>query len=105
MKKFRVLLNGRNFLLDMGYDGLKKHGFFTTRWVKANDEVEAENSAVEMVRQCSQLRSVVLNEKDDPPEIFLEEIDVAVAFEYFRRKPGKGYIFYPEDGGEENREE
>ena len=104
MKKYRVLLNGRNFILETGDDGPKKHGFFTTRWVKANDEVEAENSAVEMIRQCSKLRSAVLNEKDDPPRIFLEEIYIAGAFEYFRRKPGKGYVFYPEDESEENGE-
>jgi hypothetical protein len=45
VKKFQVRLHGRNFLLDL--DGnASSHGFFTTRWVEAENAEAAELAAV-----------------------------------------------------------
>jgi hypothetical protein len=42
MKKFRVLLEGRNLLIN-SQEGLKKMGFYTTRFIEAGSPKQAEN--------------------------------------------------------------
>lgn len=51
MNKYRVLLNGRNFLLEMG-DRVASHGLYTTRFVEANTPDEAELKAVNSIRNA-----------------------------------------------------
>ena len=95
MKKYRVFLQGKNFLLNID-DKTEKIGFYTTRFVEANDELEAENKSVELIRNDPQLRQLVLNEKDDPPTIYQEDIEELSDFDGIKT-PGAGYTFYPED--------
>jgi hypothetical protein len=97
MKRYRVILNGQNFSMDNG-NGAEKIGFYTTRWVKAESPEKAELAAVELVKNDSSLKHSVQNEKSDPPTIFLEELSEVGWFEFFRRNPGGGYTFYPENG-------
>jgi hypothetical protein len=74
MSKYRVLLNGENFLLN--FDGqLQKLGFYVTRVVVAQNPDEAELAAVNLVREDSQLKDNVLNERDDPPMLYAEEVE------------------------------
>ena len=66
MPKYKVLINGANFLIEM--DGrIAKYGFFTTRFVEATDADAAENTAVQMIRETQRLRDLVRNAPDDPP--------------------------------------
>ena len=92
MKKFRVLLRGENFLLN--YEGeVKRHGFYTTRFVEALNEDEAELAAVELIRKDNRLREAVGNGRPDPPMIFAEEIEEISTFD----NPGAGFTFYEEE--------
>src|SRR5262249_24035175 len=95
MKKYKVFLNGRNFLMEA--DGQpKKMGFYTTRFVEAETPENAENIAVELVRNDAELRKAVKNEKPDPPTIYAEEIALLQSFEGIL-VPGTGYTFYEEE--------
>ena len=70
---FRILLRGENFLLE-SEGAVKCFGFYTTRFVEAPNETEAERLAVESLRQDERLRGRVLNDLSDPPMLFAEEI-------------------------------
>lgn len=67
-------MNGENFLLNS--DGqLQKLGFYVTRIVEAQNPEEAELAAVDLVREDSRLKGNVLNERDDPPMLYADEIE------------------------------
>jgi hypothetical protein len=92
MKKFRVFMRGENFLLKEE-GAVKRCGFYTTRFVEALDEDQAEQNAVELVRKEDQLRDAVWNDQSDPPMIFVQEIDEISTFE----GQGAEYSFYEDD--------
>jgi hypothetical protein len=93
MTEWRVFLNGQNFWLQS--EGVpKRFGFYTTRFVEAQDPDAAETAAVQMLREDVTLQHV-LNDRSDPPMIYAEEITEAV-----KRDPeygNTGYSFYPEE--------
>lgn len=91
MKKYRVMLDGRNFLIEM--DGkVGRFGFYQTFWVEAASPTEAENAAVQKVRGSADLRSAVQNSLDDPPTIHLEEIEELQEFpKDTRTETGRGW--------------
>jgi len=95
MRRYRIVLRGQNFSIDHG-SGVEKFGFYTTRWVKADDPKKAEIFAVELVKNDPALNESIQNEKHDPPVIFLENLNEVGWFEFFRRNPGDGYTFYPD---------
>ena len=98
MKKYKVLVHGQNFLLDV--DGkVKKVGFYTTRFLEANDDQEAEENAISTLRNDPTLRSGVLNEKSDAPMLYVEEIAELDSFEGLTL-PGTGFSFYTRDEAE-----
>jgi hypothetical protein len=73
MPHFRVQLKGLNFWLEIN-DKPKRVGFYATRFVEAADEDQAESKAVRQLGDDPRLHGV-LNEKGDPPEIVIEEIE------------------------------
>lgn len=93
VKKFRVLVEGVNFLIEMDNE-LGKYGFYTTRFVTAADESEAEKLAVEMLR--IELRKSVMNDKSDSPVMFVEEIEELKSFDGLN-SPGTGFVWYPDE--------
>jgi hypothetical protein len=95
MNKYRVLLNGRNFLLDLG-DGLAPHGFFTTRFVEADASDEAELKAVASVRKREEIKAMLRNLPDAPPMLFAEEIEKIESFDSIEN-PEPGITWYKED--------
>ena len=96
MKKFEVKLHGTNFLFNL--DGeLKKFGFHTTKFVKAENPKKAERTAVILSYQNPNLRDTVLNEKADRPTINLKEIKEVNFLKFFANKSAVGFKFYPED--------
>jgi hypothetical protein len=88
MKKYRVLINGRNFILDMEGD-TRPAGFYTTRFVEAANPEDAELAAVDAVRQDEDLRARVRNPPDDPPMLYAEEIEEVGAL-----VEARGFTFY-----------
>jgi hypothetical protein len=89
--RFRVLINGQNYWLNI--EGKpQRTGFYTTRFVKAQDAEKAKAIAEEMIRVDSKLSDGLLNEQDDPPLICAEEVEEVGTLE-----PASGYAFYSED--------
>jgi hypothetical protein len=96
MKRFKVKLHGKNFLLN--FDGeLKKFGFYATKFVQAENPQEAEKNAIILIRQNPNLRDTVLNKNTDRPVINMEEIEEVSFFKFFTEKSTTGFTFYPED--------
>ena len=79
-QKFRVLLRGENFWM-MFNETTTRVGFFTTRFLEAEDERDAELRAVDTLRRDAKPRGNVLNDPADPPLIFAEEIDELDSFD------------------------
>jgi CO dehydrogenase/acetyl-CoA synthase gamma subunit (corrinoid Fe-S protein) len=96
MKKYRVLIRGENFLINL--DGVnQKVGFYTTRFVEAGNEAAAEHAAMDVLRGDPELVKGVLNEKVDPPMMYAEEVEELESFEGLR-VAGTGFAFYPDEG-------
>ena len=76
-------------------DELGKYGFYTTRFVRAKNETEAENLAVEMLR--IELRTSARNEQSDSPVMFVEELEELESFDGLN-PPGTGVVWYPDEG-------
>ncbi|MEJ2656546.1 MAG: hypothetical protein P8012_05045 [Desulfobacterales bacterium] len=96
MKRFKVKLHGKNFLLNL--DGeFKKFGFYATKFIKAEKPREAEKVATILIRQNPNLRDSVLNENTDRPTIDVEEIKEVNILKFFAEKSTESFTFYPED--------
>ena len=92
-RKYRVLINGENFLFEV--DGkLQKTGFYTTRFVEARNPEEAEEIAIALIKEDPKLSGIVLNEGSDPAMLYAEEIE-----EVRKLEQQLGYAFYSEEGG------
>jgi hypothetical protein len=93
---YRVFLRGDNFLLDV--DGKStRMGFFTTRFVQANNREGAKLLAVDLIRNDSWLKGAVSNPRTDPPRIFAEEIE---AVEGGVPDVGSGFSWFPTGGSD-----
>ena len=80
MKKYKVLIRGENFLINLeGKD--QKLGFYTTVFVEGQDEEQAERRAIRLLQDDEDFRQSVLNEKSDAPMMFVEEITELKSFE------------------------
>ena len=88
----QVTLQGRNFLLDLEGQ-TRRYGFYTTRFVEAEDEAAAELAAVALVRDEPDLRDAVLNSRDDPPMLYMSGIQEIAPMP----EQAKGHTFYPEE--------
>jgi hypothetical protein len=88
MNRYRVVLHGTNFLLKR--EGRKQRlGFRTTRWVEANDVADAATQAFAAIQEDERLWSELLNEREDPPFLEVEDLDPAS-----RLEGPSGYAFY-----------
>jgi len=74
-------------------DQVGKHGFYTTRYIEASDMSVAETIAVDLIR--SELNDVVLNDRSDPPVMFVKEIEELESFGN-RLVPGSGFTWFDE---------
>ena len=99
---FRALVNGRNFQLSWA-DGesevptVKRTGFYTTVHVRARNEREAEQRAIQVLRADKALRIGVRNPASDPPRLFVKELQELTSFKGCR-VPRTGFAFYSERG-------
>ena len=77
MPYFKVLLDAQNFLISLN-EKEELMGFFTTKWVEAANEEEAELKAVDLIKNDKELVDIVLNKErglEIVPMIYLEEIN------------------------------
>ena len=73
-------MNGQNFLVDM--DGkVAKHGFFQNFFLEAESPEQAENLAVQKMRENDDLKEITQNPKEDPPVIVLEQMSELESFD------------------------
>lgn len=106
MGKYRVLINGQNFLVqidDEGTDGPRKLGFFTNVYVEAADEAAAEQKAIELLQEDDELVELVLNPDDDNPQVFVEEVEALRSFQG-KTLPREAIVFYDEEDDDENED-
>ncbi|PYJ06668.1 MAG: hypothetical protein DME25_06095 [Verrucomicrobia bacterium] len=80
MPRYRVIIHGRNFRLNL--EGKwEKFGFYTPRFADAPDPLLAEHTALEDFRQSAkfhELTEATLNTDDDPPVLRGEDIEEIV---------------------------
>ncbi|WP_166102243.1 hypothetical protein [Duganella aceris] len=71
-------------------------GFYATRYVRGIDFEEASKIAIDSVQNELQLNSNVLNSKENPVIVVVEEI---FKLPYFKKQlsPGVGFTFYLEN--------
>lgn len=92
MGRFKILVEGRNCLLDV--DGIsKKCGFFTTRMVNARDAQDSVRAVSELIRK--ELIRVALNDAADPPT--MEVAELSEVGEFDEDPPRGGFTWYVED--------
>lgn len=92
--RFRVLLHGTNFALEM--DGtIQLCNFYTTRFVDGHDVSSAEANAISKVLGEFE-RLGVRNSAEKPPALFTVEINQVNWMRARFRQP-KGYTFYTSD--------
>jgi hypothetical protein len=68
-------------------------GFYTTRYVEAEDKQVAELKAVELIKSDDGLKQGVLNTLEDPPMLYAEEI-VELENSDGIVLPGAGHTWY-----------
>ncbi len=95
MQKYRVIIQGHNFLTDVG-GSLKPMGFLTEVFVEAGDEDEAEELSIDVLRHNSTLRETNLNGSEDRPTMSVKEIEHISSFEGCKL-PHTDLAFYIED--------
>ena len=94
MNKYQIEINGKNFLIDMNGE-VSKYGFITYRYIEANDPQEAELQVMQMLRETEKLRNMVQNTKEDPPEMYMTEIEEIESFDQIEEME-PGFIWYKE---------
>lgn len=92
--KFRVLIEAGNLLMDVG--GIRRMGYFTTRFVDGFDIDEATQNALDLVRNELNSHGVLLNDRNDPPVLTISEVSELNSFKGIK-VPGRGFTFFPED--------
>ena len=94
MKKYSVMLRGENF--EINIEGkVDNLGFYTTRIVKANSPEEAEQKAVELIKNDDNLIQIIQPNSQETPMIYLESMSEVP---WWRRVGGSGYSFWPMEG-------
>ena len=80
MRKYRVLIHGKNLLTNL--DGVRrKAGFFTSVFVEALTAADAQSRALELVREDSHVREMTLNHESDPLKLVIDEVREVDSFD------------------------
>ncbi len=70
-------------------------GFYLTRFVKAANLDEARSSAIAAVRMDTRLDGLALNDDDDPPLLFVDEIEEVSELDVPEVEPG--FVFFKDE--------
>ncbi|MFT6127885.1 MAG: hypothetical protein ACJA1Z_003381 [Patiriisocius sp.] len=96
MNRYKILLNGRNFLINTKNE-LKTLGFYTTRIVEAVSEDESAIFALDILKNDKELIDMTKNKESNPPMLYVDEIslinDLTDAEDF-------GFSFYDESNEE-----
>lgn len=93
------MLHGENFLIDIG-DGEAKHGFYSARYVNADNPNHADQVFIDEFRasdKSDELRNLMKNLPDDLPLVTVEEITEYPLDADFENGIIPGLAFYLED--------
>lgn len=99
MKKYKLLVRGENFLMNVDGED-QKLGFYATAFVEALDEEAAEQKALDLLRSDQKLKQGAMNGGSDVPQLFVEEIQELASFEGFN-PPKTGFAFFREAEAEQ----
>lgn len=100
MPKYRVCIHGKNFLMKSDKKEAGKVCFDTIRYVEAKDAKTAEIKAIEIIRGDSHLKQSIMNQKSDPPLVFVDSL--AEVEEYDENNLiTTAFRFYPDTGEEQ----
>ena len=103
MNRYKSMLHGENFLMDLG-DGIAKHGFYTHRYTNAESEAHADQAFIDEFRasaKADDLRKNMKNTADDPPRVSIEDLSKCPQDEDFDDGVIPGLAFYSEDDAQE----
>ena len=93
MQKYRVMVHGENLLTEV--EGVRqKLGFFTNVFVEAFTAADAEERAVEIVREDAGLADILVNTNEDPLSLSAEEVQEIESFEG-HKLPRDAFMLYP----------
>ncbi|MDF1578286.1 MAG: hypothetical protein P1P81_07570 [Desulfobulbales bacterium] len=95
MKKYRLLIHGRNFLLNR--DGkVARYGFYQNFFLESPNLNQAERLVTSRIRLDKTLSGITLNKANDPPIIDLETYWELDSFDYVGDHLATDRTFYEE---------
>ena len=99
MPLFRLMIEGRDFPGFLFDKPDTAYGFFTTRWIEAQDEEAAELAAVESVRwEYRELRwPISQQQKAGDPDPMLYLVEIEEVSDIPEDAPNSGATWYPMD--------
>jgi hypothetical protein len=98
MPKFRTFIHGVNFHVHLSdSDTVKPHGFYVNAFIEAESPEKAELEAIELIRECPKLHGAVYDSADDPPRMFVEEIQEIADWPPDTVRPLTGFALYDEE--------
>ena len=74
--------------------GIQTYGFYTTVFVEAESREAAENAAIDALRKSPKLRDTVVNQRDDAPQLFVEELRQITDWPADTKRPVTGFAFF-----------
>jgi len=83
--KYLVLLEGKNFLIEVEGQGAGKYGFYTSAAVEGTDDNDAYQQAVMLLRSDASLQSLVKNKSKDRPSLLLLDVQKLRSFRTHRQ--------------------
>src|SRR5262245_48562596 len=95
LKKYKVMVEGANFLITFDSEQAK-YGFFTTCFLEAENKAAAEANVMDMLRE--ELADIVQNDLSDSPVMFLDEIEEIDSL-VDCPSPGTGLVWFPDEKG------
>ena len=101
MPKFRVFIRGVNFQMRIDSDDIEPWNFYVTAYVEAESSEAAEHAGIDLLRASPKLRKGVHNPADDPPRMFVEEMEELAQWPADCARPLSGFAFYNEKDNDE----
>jgi hypothetical protein len=96
-KKFKIFVRGNNYLLQQqGESVVRKYGFYTTAFVEARNQEEAEALAMDSLKNDSKILDACQNGDSNEPSLVIESTDEITSFENCTL-PHTGLILFPEE--------
>jgi hypothetical protein len=101
MPKYRAFVHGVNFRLRNQPDGgAEPVGFYVSAFVSAESPDEAESLVIGLLRDEPKLRENAINDRSDPPQLFIEELEEIDDFPADTARPLTGFAFYADPEAE-----